>query len=165
MVAVRPHRDGHGNPSVYHAAISEAMGVSTVMDCFTLEHCLLVAAKMGGSCRQQSMRFKAALHSSQLRLQRKTCQDMLQRKRLSFEIRPRQRREVRQRKSQMFARTLGAPKLWRRFHDVKALFRREATLHPQHEEFASLLDDLFAVPSQPRAPLCFGGAGKKPLAA
>ena len=105
---------------------------------------------IGGSSKRPSVRFKPSMCLTQLRLQRRTCQEAFERKRLSFQIRRQQRLEVRQWKSQTLERILRTPMGWRHLHAVNAVFGRKTQQHPQPEQFANFLKHSFAgSPAEP----------------
>ena len=133
------------NRQFFHARVRRTLQGLTV-----LEKCWQDAATIGGSCKRPSVWFKPSMCLTQLRLQRRTCQEAYEHKRLSFQIRRQQRLEVRQGKSQTLDRILRTPMGWRHLHAVKAVFGRKTQQHPQLEEFANLLEDLFAgSPAEP----------------
>ena len=125
----QPYRDTAGEASIFHARVSQTLEGLTVQDCSSLEKCLQVAATIGGSCKRPSVRLKPSMCVTQLRLQRRTCQEACERKRLSFQIRRQQRLEVRQWKSQTLDRILRSPMGWRHLHAVNAVFGRKAQQH------------------------------------
>ena len=89
------------------------------------------------------MRFLTSSSLSHLRLQRRSCEDSAQRKQLSFQMQRQQRREVRS--SHLLNRMLADPKSWHFLSVAKfSPFGWKTQQHPQHEEFAMLLEELYA---------------------